>query len=75
MVIKVKRKYRIVKSFYINDKVGFEVQRKTIFGWWWNFNNIDAYTTGQYNTMKEAEEAIDRDIFKVESMVVATKED
>jgi len=70
----MKRRYRVIKRFYVNDKVGFEVQRKTIFGWWWNFNNIDAYTTGQYDTMAEAEEAIDHDIFKVEKTVVLTKE-
>ena len=37
----------------------YEVQKK-FFGVWYNFNNIDGYTTGYYDTEDEAREAIER---------------
>jgi hypothetical protein len=52
-------KYRIKKheGFYSTN---YEVQKKVWYiPFWFNFNNIDAYETGYYETEKEAKEAID----------------
>tara|TARA_B110000977_G_C10941837_1_gene441185 strand:+ start:708 stop:929 length:222 start_codon:yes stop_codon:yes gene_type:complete len=50
--------FRIVKytnPFYTT----YKVQKKSFFGMWYNFNNIDAYTSGYYDSEKEAKEAIE----------------
>ena len=36
------------------------MQKQSFFGLWYNFNNIDAYTTGFYDTEIEAMEEINR---------------
>jgi len=54
-------KYRIVKHEYPNGKIDYEVQKKILGLFWWNFENIDAYTTGFYDTIEEAEIAIKMD--------------
>ena len=51
-------KYRIVKREYPNGRKDYEVQKKILGLFWWNFNNIDGIETGIYNTLKEAEMAI-----------------
>ena len=51
-------KYRILKREYPNGRVDYEVQKKVLDLFWWNFENIDACTTGFYNTFEEAEMAI-----------------
>lgn len=51
-------KYRILKREYPNGNIEYEVQKK-IFGlFWWNFENIDAWTTGIYSTLGGAKMAI-----------------
>lgn len=40
--------------------MSYKVQKKAFFGVWYNFNNIDGYTTGYYDTEREAREAIER---------------
>ena len=54
-------KYRIVKHEYPNGYVDYEVQKKILGLFWWNFENIDAYTTGFYDTIEKAEMAIKMD--------------
>ena len=51
-------KYRIVKREYPNGQIEYEVQKKILGLFWWNFENIDAITTGFYSTLGDAEMAI-----------------
>lgn len=51
-------KYRILKREYPNGQITYEVQKKILGLFWWNFENIDAFTTGFYDTLEEAEMAI-----------------
>ena len=51
-------KYRILKREYPNGQIEYEVQKKILGLFWWNFNNIDAYETGIYDTLEKAEMAI-----------------
>lgn len=50
--------YRILKREYPNGQITYEVQKKMLGLFWWNFENIDAFTTGFYDTLEEAEMAI-----------------
>lgn len=50
--------YRIIKYTYLY-RATFKVQKKSFLGFWYNFNNIDAYTTGFYDTEFKAKEAIE----------------
>ena len=50
--------YRI-KQYIYSNRTEYVVQRKSIFGFWYNPDNIDAYTTGFYNSYEEAKEALD----------------
>ena len=51
-------KYRIVKHEYPNGNVDYEVQKKILGLFWWNFENVDGSTTGFYDTLGEAKTAI-----------------
>lgn len=51
-------KYRILKIEYPNGQIEYEVQKKILGLFWWNFENVDAITTGVYNTLNDAEIAI-----------------
>ncbi len=62
--------YRIIEynnPFYKT----FKVQKRSFFGAWYNFNNIDAYTTGYYDTEADAKEAIERHRSKTTRKVIA----
>ena len=54
-------KYRILKREYPNGSIDYEVQKKILGLFWWNFNNIDAVETGIYDTLEEAKRAIEID--------------
>jgi hypothetical protein len=58
--------YRIWEEHFVG-KSQFLVQRKSIFGFWYNPNNVDANTTGWFNTLSEAREYIR---FKIEGMTI-----
>ena len=51
-------KYRILKREYPDGQITYGVQKKILGLFWWNFENIDAFTTGFYDTLEEAEMAI-----------------
>lgn len=51
-------KYRIVKHEYPNGKIDYEVQKKILGLFWWNFENVYGSTTGFYDTLGEAKTAI-----------------
>ena len=52
-------KYRIIKREYPNGQIEYEVQKKVLGFFWWDFNNIDAVDTGIYDTLEEAKRAIE----------------
>lgn len=52
-------KYRILKREYPNGQIEYETQKKILGLFWWNFNNIDAYETGIYDTLEDAKMAIE----------------
>jgi hypothetical protein len=51
-------KYRILKREYPNGRIDYEVQKKILGLFWWNFENVDAITTGFYSTLEDAEMVI-----------------
>ena len=61
--------YRIIKYEYRKNKT-FCVQRKSIFGFWYNPDNIDGYTTGYYDTLEEAKDVIKDKLFVVIRKVI-----
>ena len=50
-------KYRILRHKYPDGKVLFETQKKVLGLFWLNYGNIDAYETGFYSTLEQAEAA------------------
>jgi hypothetical protein len=52
-------RYRI-KEWILLNRTEYEIQKKSIFGFWYNPDNIDAYTTGFYHTRIEAEKCIEK---------------
>lgn len=65
------QKYRIIKKEYFGGNVYYEVQKR-LFGflWWYNFENIDEYSTGIYKTYKEAEDAINRHKYTYKKTII-----
>jgi len=64
------KKYRI--KVYTNSythKQSYEVQKKSIFGFWYNPFNIDAYCTGNYDTFEDAKQAIIMETSKNDSKI------
>ncbi len=51
--------YRIVEIEHDGDKT-YLLQKKSIFGFWYNSDNIDAYVTGYYDTLEGAKKSIRR---------------
>ena len=49
--------YRIKEHDYGNQK-NYEIQRKSILGFWYNPDNIDGNTTGFFDNIEDAEECI-----------------
>jgi len=50
----MKRTYRIKEYTYGDGMTQYEIQRKSIFGFWYNPDNVDAHTTGWYSDFNEA---------------------
>lgn len=56
------KKYRIIKvtrnKYFFNNEE-YVVQKRFLgFLWWWNFLNIDAGCTGEFETFEKAEACI-----------------
>lgn len=66
-------KYRIVKREYPNGQTDYEVQKKILGLFWWNFTNIDAVETGIYSTLKEAKMAIEMDKGAIKETIIDVK--
>lgn len=64
--------YRIVEYEYPNEKRSWLVQKKSIFGFWYNPDNIDAYTTGWYDSFIDAEKAIRMKLTVISKKVIKT---
>jgi hypothetical protein len=66
-------KYRIKEIECYGGRKVYEVQKR-LFGylWWYNFLNSDAWETGIFSTQKEAEVAIECDMWKPKTRIVKT---
>ena len=62
-------KYRIKEHIYGRFK-NYEIQKLSIFGFWYNPDNVDAYTTGFYDKLEDAEECIRQKLMPRTSKVV-----
>jgi len=62
------KKYRIVEYIGYKNKT-YKVQKKSIFGFWYNYENIDAFSTGVYNNIEDAEESIFRHAHKGDKLI------
>lgn len=54
-------KYRILKREYPNGQIEYETQKKILGLFWWNFNNVNAYDTGVYDSLEKAKRMIEID--------------
>ena len=52
-------KYRIVRISRGSRMPQYEVQKRSVFGFWYNPLNIDAYTTGIFDDAGQARQAIE----------------
>ena len=59
-----------IKEYDFYRCKSYVVQRKSVFGFWYNPDNKDAYTTGSYYTLFEAQEAVKRKMWSVKSRIV-----
>ena len=63
-------KYRIKEYVFDKKHKSYVVQRKSFFGFWYNPDNVDAYTTGWYDTLEEAKEVINQKLTPTKTKVV-----
>ena len=63
--------YRIKEYDYGNRKQ-YVIQRKSIFGHWYNPDNVDACTTGRYDTLDEAKEVLEQKQTPTKTKIVLT---
>lgn len=63
-------KYRILKREYPNGQINYEVQKKILGLFWWNFNSMDAVKTGFYNTLEGAKMAIEIDKGAIKETII-----
>jgi len=64
-----KPRYRI-KEYNFPYRTQWVVQRRSIFGFWYNPNNIDGMIDGWYNSLLEADRALEAELHKTTSKVV-----
>ncbi len=69
------KKYRIVetKNSFTGES-NFKLQKKSIFGFWYNPLNIDAYTTGIYDNLEDAEYDLNMILSKTTKKIVLEKQ-
>lgn len=64
-------KYRILEIECFGGRKVYEVQKRLLGClWWYNFRNDDFWSTGIFDTQKEAEEAIECDMYIKKKTVV-----
>ena len=54
----MKKTYRIVERVNGHGMSEYTVQRKSIFGFWYNPDNVDGNTTGTYHSLEDAKLAV-----------------
>ena len=59
-----------IKEYDYGTHKSYEVQRLSIFGFWFNPDNVDAYTTGSYGSLEEAKEAISRKSTPIKTRII-----
>lgn len=62
--------YRIKKITYNIKNIAYIIQRKSIFGFWYNPDNIDGNITGVFKSFEEAKERIKEKLTKEKSKIV-----
>lgn len=66
-------KYRIKEVECFGGRKVYEVQKRLLgYLWWYNFRSDDFWSTGIFDTQKEAEEAIECDMWKNKIRIVKT---
>ena len=65
-----KPRYRIKEYNFPYNNTQWVVQRRSIFGFWYNPNNIDSMRDGWYNSLLEADRALEAELHKTTSKVV-----
>jgi len=62
--------YRIKECNYQYSKKQFKIERKSIFGFWYNPDNIDGEITGYHDTLESAERRIQSKLDKCLTKVI-----
>ena len=57
------KSYRIIECKNYDGNT-FIVQKRSIFGFWYNMDNYDAYTTGIYYNIDDARESVREKIYQ-----------
>lgn len=65
------KKYRIIEIECFGGGKKYKAQKR-LFGFLWWYNFADVYETGIYNTQKEAEDAIEYDMWKNKIKIIKT---
>ena len=66
-------KYRIIEITCYGGRKVYEVQKRRFgFLWWFNWLNTDAYETGIFDELADAEAAVGYDMYVKEKRVVKT---
>ena len=65
-----KPRYRIKEYNFPYNRTQWVVQRRSIFGFWYNPSNIDSMRDGWYNSLLEADRALEAALHKTTSKVV-----
>lgn len=57
-------------KWWVSLQLCYEVQKKILGLFWWNFNNIDAVETGIYDTLEKAKRAIEIDKGTIKKTII-----
>lgn len=55
-------RYRIKKHINSYNRISYEIQKRSILGFWYNPDNVDANTTGFFDNLEDAEKCIESKI-------------
>tara|TARA_R110000824_G_scaffold360774_1_gene548545 strand:+ start:68 stop:319 length:252 start_codon:yes stop_codon:yes gene_type:complete len=70
MKMSKKPRYRIKEYNLPFNRTQWVVQRRSIFGFWYNPNNIDGMIDGWYDSLEEADKILEAELHKTTSKVV-----
>ncbi len=65
-----KPRYRIKEYNLPRNRTQWVIERRSIFGFWYNPNNREPYDDGWYNSFMEAEQELEAMLHKTTSRVV-----